>query len=494
MTPKPAVAAADPAPRNIILALLVLLIGFYLPALLVAPFGRDQGIFAWMAEGLLQGKQLYHDVWDHKGPLVALLYAGVFKVAGVTTFALRMFDQILFVVALAALVWRRGLAGWGSAFFFLLLVNPDWWRSGQPDLWAADFFILAVALGERKSAKADLLAGFLLGLTIWIKPLYLLLAVPYGVRLLWRALRGSWAQDRQFLAAALGFLLPALALMIFVSEHALLSEMLDAMVTFNLSVHGTVGTELSYTPPLTSALIPLSSWADPLGWSAYTIAALALLGLPRCGWYGAALLLVSWACISVQRHFAYYHYLPFFAALAWVAGEGFARLVDGRRFALLAVTLIIILQTPFMLLLAKNAVPFWQGQTIEAVARPEGFSYAQTKEAADQVAALTTPSDTVYLWGYDALLFFLSHRQSASRYGFNYPVRVDPTGARKAEVMGQITLHPPKLIVVQTADSNSLLPNSSAAALPTFPELQAELSDRYTQIWQNDGYIIYQRR
>lgn len=486
-------AVLDQGPRNIIIAVLVLLIGFYLPALLVTPMGRDQGIFAWMAEGLLQGKQLYRDVWDIKGPLVALLYAGVFKVWGVSALALRFFDQILFVAALAALVWRRGLAGWGSAFFFLLLVNPDWWRSGQPDLWAADFFILALALGEKKCAKAGLVAGFLLGLTIWIKPLYLLLAVPYGVRLLWRALRGDWTQDRQFLAAALGLLLPTLALMIFLSERALLSEMLATLVTFNLSVHALVGSGLSYMPPLTSALIPLSSWADPLGWSAYTIAALALLGLSRCGWYGAALLLVSWACISVQRHFAYYHYFPFFAALAWVAGEGLSRLVDGRRFALLAVTLIILLQTPFMLLLAKNALPFWQGQTIEAEARPEGFSYAQTKEAADQVAELTTPDDTVYLWGFDALIFVLSNRESASRYGFNYAVRLDPTGARKAEVMGQLERHPPKLIVVQTADSNSLLPTSGAAALPAFPALQAEISDRYTQIWQNDGYIIYQR-
>ena len=179
------------AAKWITLWLLGICLVICIPSLLLAPFGRDQGIYAWMAEGVLQGQRLYLELWDHKGPLVPLLYAAALSLFGVSEGAVRLFDVLLLLGALGALIFRRGFAGWASALFFLLLVNPDWWRSGQPDLWVADLFIIAIALGNLKQARADFVAGLLFGSILWVKPVYGLLALPFCVKRLQGVIQGN---------------------------------------------------------------------------------------------------------------------------------------------------------------------------------------------------------------------------------------------------------------------------------------------------------------
>ena len=41
--------------------------------------GKDQSVFIYVAEGLLDGDIPYLDRMDHKGPLIYLLYAAVFS-------------------------------------------------------------------------------------------------------------------------------------------------------------------------------------------------------------------------------------------------------------------------------------------------------------------------------------------------------------------------------------------------------------------------------
>src|SRR5262245_21558461 len=50
-------------------ALLVLLPLAWVPLSLQLPLGRDQGIFAWVAEVVLGGGLPYADAWEIKGPV-----------------------------------------------------------------------------------------------------------------------------------------------------------------------------------------------------------------------------------------------------------------------------------------------------------------------------------------------------------------------------------------------------------------------------------------
>ena len=46
------------------------------------PTGRDVGIFSYIGEQVVQGKLLYRDAWDSKGPLIFYLYAFAVALGG----------------------------------------------------------------------------------------------------------------------------------------------------------------------------------------------------------------------------------------------------------------------------------------------------------------------------------------------------------------------------------------------------------------------------
>ena len=65
------------------LLLAVLLMTFVLHLLVIAePFGRDQGIFAYIGQTILHGGVPYRDAWDHKTPGLYGVYALAFALFG----------------------------------------------------------------------------------------------------------------------------------------------------------------------------------------------------------------------------------------------------------------------------------------------------------------------------------------------------------------------------------------------------------------------------
>src|SRR3990172_10834288 len=62
----------------------------FLAPLFGAPFERDQGGYATIARGWLEGSIPYRDLWDNKGPLLFLWYAASFRWLGETIVAPRV--------------------------------------------------------------------------------------------------------------------------------------------------------------------------------------------------------------------------------------------------------------------------------------------------------------------------------------------------------------------------------------------------------------------
>ena len=76
------------------LALVVLILLISLP-ILTYPLGRDQGEFATIGRGLLNGRVPYIDLWNPKPPAVFYVYAAAMAVFGQTAPALRAIDLII---------------------------------------------------------------------------------------------------------------------------------------------------------------------------------------------------------------------------------------------------------------------------------------------------------------------------------------------------------------------------------------------------------------
>src|SRR5262249_9670392 len=107
------------------------------------PFGRDQGIFAWVADVVLKGGTLYRDAWEVKGPMTYYFYAFSAAAFGNDASGIRAFDLILVVLG-TLLLWRlvtslsggsRFAAAVATAFFTLGYYGCGFWSTAQPDEW-----------------------------------------------------------------------------------------------------------------------------------------------------------------------------------------------------------------------------------------------------------------------------------------------------------------------------------------------------------------------
>ncbi|MGB7590156.1 MAG: hypothetical protein WBO19_02805 [Terriglobia bacterium] len=62
------------------------------------PLGRDQGTYLTIGQGLLEGKQLYRDLWDNKPPGIFIVYAGIAKLFGRVMWSAAVVDILLLLV------------------------------------------------------------------------------------------------------------------------------------------------------------------------------------------------------------------------------------------------------------------------------------------------------------------------------------------------------------------------------------------------------------
>ena len=115
--------------RTAFLIFLGLLAFLFLMPFFNAPFERDQGTYATISSGWLQGALPYKDLWDNKGPLLFLWYAVSFLLLGENTVAPRIAAALAagcsvpFLWAAAGRLFDRRHAAIAAAIFALSFTN-----------------------------------------------------------------------------------------------------------------------------------------------------------------------------------------------------------------------------------------------------------------------------------------------------------------------------------------------------------------------------------
>src|SRR5512145_1734028 len=103
-----------------LLILLAILIFLFLMPLFQAPFERDQGTYATIARGWMNGYLPYRDLWDNKGPLLFIWYIASFAWLGESTLAPHLMAALAaalslpFVWAAAGRLFGRRAAAWAA--------------------------------------------------------------------------------------------------------------------------------------------------------------------------------------------------------------------------------------------------------------------------------------------------------------------------------------------------------------------------------------------
>lgn len=430
------------------------------------PLERDEGEYAYIAWRLEHGELPYRDWFDQKPPGIFLAYRLALAAPGDPVEAIRGLAALVCAGSAVALYFlaRRLLPAPAAALASLLLA----WTSADPglqgpiantELFMLPWLILANlafleavrSVGSR--ALPALLAGAFVGVAASFKQvaavdaaLFVLLfpLLATGPRRLVRLARFvGWAT-----LGGVAVWLPILAWFLL---RGGLEALLDAVLLHNLAyVAG---------PTTAERLQNLAFAANALwsaAWGACLLAGVGFASLlqERERWralYLGAWLVASAVGVSASGQYFVHYFQQLLPALAIGAAAGALALYRathlqwipaGLRAAALAA---VALAQPML-----DVSALWRLSAAEAIARMYPSNPFEVMPAiADEIAALTDPEDTVFVYGAEAELFFYAQRRSASRYIFLFPLfgRYDDALARQKSVIEEIRRERPAVIV-----------------------------------------------
>lgn len=499
------------------------------------PLGPDQAIFATVGKVVWEGGFPYTDAWDQKPPSIYFIYAfaihgplGVMKMV-------RVFDLLWLAATVAALVelgrrwWslRAGVSA-GLCYGLIYVTTSAYWHSAQPDGFIGLPLALALLLYDRARGRFGWLvcAGVLLGFAFQLRfisallipffPLVELAAVPRG-----RKLR-TWL--RRMLALGAGFAAFQAAVLAYLTLGGALGEYIAATrwagaytklggpyspegltwsnywpaVRFSF-LFWMLGRLLLTAPAVAGALVGVFIVKERRVQQVVLFVALAYLG------------------IAAQAKFFTYHYFYLLLPAALLAGWAWDRCFGALRRSLATgaaraasavIVALLALSTPEVL---DVAIAQWRSN-IAYYRDPDdresffdyfgpwnggSFSYLASAATADYIAVRTRPEDTIYVWGYDPLVYLLAQREPASRFIYSFPLMTNWSPPHwKAEFIADLERRAPLYFLVQRYEGARWITGltvDSGEYIAWFPALERVLAEDYTLEAEIEDFLIYRR-
>jgi hypothetical protein len=497
----------------------IALIGVIVVTLLLAlpvltyPLGRDQGEFAVIGRGLLQGRVPYVDLWNPKPPAVFLVYAAAMSVFGQTAAGLRVLDLLIAPVLLGSVavvgnrLFNYRVALFAAILFGVFYFTETFWTLTQNDgiallpMCLAMVCALEAASASRRRWLWALGAGVMMGATFWFKYPFALfaLALISGYLLQYGAGAGARPPLPDSLRAVAWRFLPPFALgtAAVLLAGALWLVSIGAWDAFVESVRLTAGyTTFGLEPTLTLTTTYAFRWSH---WGLlFILAALGILGLFIAPRIRAALadtqnsvlhtqhsaltehtslvlpylfllvwLVVAFLIMLVQLRGYDYHWLPLLPPLALLGAVGLVRLLN---------LLILVLELPrsmsrwldaniafaLFVILAASTYPrslaYLTGQQDRAryydqfvTGAASEFVAGDTQRVVEYLRARVEPGDSLYIWGFRPEVYFLSALQPPTRFIFQFPLVAPwyPASWREENVDVLWAALPPYVLVTQ---------------------------------------------
>ncbi len=517
----------------------VLVIAFSALQIALFSFGRDQSIYAVVADGILDGELPYRDRWDFKPPGIFLLYAGAQAVFGRTMLAPRLLEIICLIASCGLMVSlgrrlfadsRSGLIAGGIAAW--VHAQMEFWHSGQPESFGGALTIaglwLATSDSENRRARwaAWLTCGACFGVAFLLKPPLGGGALVCTIYLMRRAsFRGVGPLVSLVPALAVGFgvLVPiaACALWFWAAGgwEALrwtLFEFTPGYTKLGWAGGNAAGAfyyaiQMAFTR--FSAVLAIGAVAAGIGApvSSREREGLALI---------LGVLALHLAGIGMQAKFFEYHFGASLPLVALLAGLGWlkvwrAAVRRGPGGAVAFASLIVVAAMARRAVLdvpegywvrsaerVKFALGLSEHETREELDRRfyyvADFNLAADRDVAKRITELTEPGTTIFVWGFEPAIYWFADRPPASRFIYNVAQRAQWGRDRaRADLLSDLERNPPELFVVQHHDYFKFVTGDdldSAQAVATFPELEALLQRDFEKLEQIEDFEIYRRR
>ncbi|HEX6766938.1 MAG TPA: glycosyltransferase family 39 protein [Polyangiaceae bacterium] len=506
--------------------------------ILVFSFGRDQGIYALVGAGMLDGKVPYRDLWDFKPPGIFFVYALAQGVFGKSMLAPRLVEVgallgIVFCSARLAQTFfgNRTVGYLAGAVVAIVHVELDFWHTGQPETFGGFFtfvgLVLATGEGNRKRRYARYaLVGAAFGAAALLKPPLgggaLVCAAYLSTRE--RNREDSWrAALKAVIALGAGALLPVVACAAWFALKGGWAALVWTLFDFTPG-YTALGWEGRHAPEMFyHALLEAFFKFSALG-TAGVIAAITISPMHHREREGVFLVLGVIALhvtgIAMQGKFFQYHYAATLPLVMFVAGLGLYKLwrrcLTGGFGGALAFAAFVGVCIAMRYAIGDLPQDFWDRSAMrfrylfrmapyerrEALDEELGYvadyNLSADRAVARELRVRTRAGAPIFVWGFEPVVYWLAERPPASRFIYNVPQRTRwEQGRARADLLRDLREHPPAAIVVQKNDVFGMVTGNNLDShdeLPNFRELKALVDGRYDAATTIEDFDIYLRR
>ena len=484
-----------------LLALALIPILLYLP-FIGLPFERDEGVYATVAQGILDGKIPYRDLFDNKPPLVYGWYAISFTLFGETVFAPRILAALALSLTGVLLYQHARLAlPKGAAYTAAILFAIS---TGLP--WVAlhantEAYLLLPLVGSllaftrgMKDGKLGwfFAAGLLAGLAMMTKQVAMwnLLALAM-VALVWqhKAYGLSWKAVAPVFWLFTGTLISLAAVALPFALTGSLDDFLYATLSYNW-VYARLITWAERAQYM-GAIIYFLAVAAP-----FVVGALAgAVVLLRRRAQAMDYVLILWAIASAigvasgGRFFPHY-FLQLMPSLAVLTGVViYDRFANGghhtlSRPAWIIATLLIVISvgTTTVVYIAPRQA---EQRIVEQVYFQKEWEVS-SRDLGAYLKARTAPDDLIFNYGRESQIYFYADRQPAIPYFYDWFMQYEEEGMDK--VMIGLRENPPVYFVDSV--QAPLFPDWDAAHPAELREFLNENYDYASHVYFADVYRL----
>ena len=505
------------------------------------PLGRDQGTYLTIGQGLLEGKQLYRDLWDNKPPGIFIVYAGIAKLFGRVMWSAAAVD-ILLLLLISYFLFRftepyLGRAGAAIA----VMIHASWhgemryfWIA-QPETFQVACVLAGYLLMKRRGQwwkATSFAAGLLFGYACWLKYnavafLPFLLFLPFldtsgldrepprvSLSIPWRNWLARAALLLAGLAAAIGIVLAWIA---FKGAWPAMKE-----VQFEVLPRYAAMAIQRNPHYLRSVFVRTSYYLGV--WNLWATLAGLLVGWMRRDLrrFAPVFLAASLAYIATVMQVRFHDYYfqtcyPFFAAIwAYLAVsiyEGtcvLARNFRHRGWGLAAGLIWIVFANAIFwplpdefnkLAMRYEELREWRADHERFYSDyPRQLPFELLRGQFDVIHYLeknARPSDGVYLWGSNCLIYYLSGHQAPTRFVSNLGiVSLWAQPSWREELVRDLRNAQPRFIIVTRRDALPTITYvnlDSEKYLEIFPGLDTFITQNYRSVADLESFVVYRR-
>lgn len=498
------------------------------------PFGRDQGVAAWVASTILSGGVPYRDAYHFNFPGVFFVYALAMKLFGRSVEAINLFD-LIYRLATLLIIYRLGreIAGARAGLYagalyglFSTILFTNYWDIAQKETFtllpisAAVLFVHQAGRSEKLGGRKLFLAGFMVAWACHFKPTLGLVGLALALEVAWsgRQARRQTLEGELLLFA--GFVAGWIPLLIYLLVTGSLAQMVEGVFVYGRFYGGQ-----AYASPgkaLVLAFLRTLKWA--LDWRA--LAALILVAVFAAGRDQPAgrRLLIGWLVMSYlnvlgQMKFFTYHWIPLLGPCSVLAGIGVVELFPRwprRNSPLLAQAAALFLALLLVGSLYDPARRYRRELLYTLGLIPAEHFYRAYGDwgegdicvraelaVAEYLRRNTGPEQSVLVFGLEPGINFLAERRPPTRFAYDLPLTTGTRGNAefaayqekiRREFLADLEKEGPEYVVVVEKDATSIEPEESYQQMRNFAAFRRWLEEGYYLETKVEHYFLFRKK